>query len=118
VISAMPTYFAGTRVEACGLLEVEADPAAVSATTACTDEAIAARRPVIFARAVQGTDSGVAVANLTRREGATYAGYAAHFDSDPCGGDCGDTAGRASCAAPARRASRPRAPIAAGRVLP
>jgi hypothetical protein len=90
VISTMQRYFAGTRVEACGMLERDAAPAAVSATTACAEKAIAARRPVIFAQAVQGTDSGIAVANLARREGATYAGYAAHFDSDPCGGGCGD----------------------------
>lgn len=90
VISAMQTYFAGTRVESCGMLETDAAPEAMAATTACVEKAIAATRPVIFAQAVQGTDSGVAVANLARMENGKYVGYEAHFDSDPCGGSCSD----------------------------
>lgn len=90
VISAMQTYFAGTRVESCGMLEIDATPEVVAATTACVEKAVAATRPVIFAQAVQGTDSGVAAANLARMENGKYVGYAAHFDSDPCGGGCAD----------------------------
>jgi len=90
VISAMQTYLAGARVESCGMLEIHATPEAVSATTACVEKAIAATRPVIFAQAVQGTDSGVAVATLARMENGKYVGYEAHFDSDPCGGSCSD----------------------------
>jgi hypothetical protein len=55
--------------------------AAISATTECVEKAIAATRPVIFAQAVQGTDRGVAVANLARMENAKYVGYAAHLEA-------------------------------------
>jgi hypothetical protein len=90
VISAMKGYFAGERVESCGMLELHATPESLAAATACMEQALAATRPVIFAQAVQGTDSGIAVANLARMEHARYTGYVAHFDSDPCGGGCQD----------------------------
>ncbi|HEX4421275.1 MAG TPA: hypothetical protein VH165_25345 [Kofleriaceae bacterium] len=93
VIATLQTYFAGTRLESCGLHEVDATPAALAATEACATQAIAARRPVIFGQAMQGIDSGGAVANLARTEHATYTGYSASFDSNPCGGGCGELGG-------------------------
>jgi hypothetical protein len=90
IISALQARFAGTRVETCGALGVDATPEAKAASIKCATRALEAARPVLFAQAWHGTDSAIAGAGLARFEHGTYVAYSAIFDSDPCGGSCSE----------------------------
>lgn len=93
IVAALRQFAPGTRVEDCGLLERDSPKQAVAASLACAQRAVQKSQPVVFAQAVQGTDSAIAVANLARIENGRYVGYAAHYDSDPCGGSCSELGG-------------------------
>lgn len=93
ILSALQAYLPRTRVKACGLLERDAPRATTDDAAACVKRAFASSRPLLVAQAIQGTDSAITRASVVRHEHGRYTAYEAWFDSDPCGGGCGDAGG-------------------------
>lgn len=81
------------HVETCGLLGPDATESDRAAAVDCMKRAGSSRRPYFLAEEIQGTDSVLARAHLISFEGDVRVMYEADFDSDPCGGSCGDRGG-------------------------